>query len=217
LHEAVLDLSITECGECEEVGYIEVEGNQEDSPAKCFACGWTGYLDEILDDDADVAWDEAWNVDVIRSQPKPEPPRTPPTCAACGKAVPTRKSVLKGEWCVCKNSPGSTETSPEERQRWRRKNGAGLCSEDRTKYVGANLNVEEMQRLLKDADKAAQLLTAFGDKADMIVNAVLGELFDRKPFKHDLRDMRDNHKELWDEMWDSMCAEVLNILEKVKM
>lgn len=214
-HDVVLDLSVTECEECEEIGYLEVDGNQEDSRAKCAACGWTGRLDEILEDDAYVEEDEEWRVEVIRSQPKHKHrPRKPSTCVKCDKPVATRQSVLKGEWCVCKDSPGSTETSQGERGVWRRKNGAGLCSEDRTKYVGAHLSVDEMQRLLNDADKAAQLLAAFGDKTDMIVSAVLGELFDRKPFKHDLADMRDNHEDLYAEMLKSMCEEVLNILEK---
>lgn len=216
-HEAVLDLSKAECPECEEVGYCEVDGNQEDSKAWCAYCKWVGIVASILEDDADVPEGVEWDIDVIRSQPK-QRPRKPPTCAACGKAVPTRRSVLQGEWCDCKNSPGTTETSPEERSAWRRKNGAGLCSEDRTKYMsGAHLSVDEAQRLINDADKAAQVLTAFGDKSDMIVCAVLGELFDRKPFKHDLARMRDNHEDLYEEMLESMRGEVLEILEKVKL
>jgi hypothetical protein len=207
-HEAVLDLSKAECPECEEVGYCEVEGNKEDSKAWCAYCKWVGTVASILDDDADVPWGVEWSIRIIRSQPKQKRPGTPPTCVKCDKPLPARRSVLQGEWCDCKNSPGTTATSKKERRDWHFKNIKGLCTEDTTMYIsGAHLTVDEMERLLKDADLGTDLV----EKSDMIVNTVLGELFDRKPFKYDLRDMRDNHEDLWEEMLQSMREEVANI------
>lgn len=120
--------------------------------------------------------------------------------------------------------PIYAETTEAERRRWRLEATKGLCTEDPKKYIsGVHLSVDEMVRLLNDADRAADiamlsngtLAHITGSVLHSLVEAVLQHLRNRRPFKFALSEMAEEAADEYNNMREAMRQSVRQELARL--